>query len=301
LADTSTLNYLAHLLDSGVAPLEASMRLIEVCPQEKTAITQLIKNLKLGHTFASSVNQAGSSSDLEYKILKVAEQAGKATSALRFISSNRLRRQKRSRDLHSRLLLPNAVILIMLTVYIIRSITTAEQIGSALITAITIIALSISITYLLLSLAHNDATYWLSLGWRLGLQKSSKRFSCYSDYYFYTLFYWHTNAGIDYITSAKILSTLYRADAYQTSISSYQQGLNNGKSVSDALFDADLLAPGELRQIIRTGEKSGRLPQALQHYLSIDQLQIDESIDSVSTWIPRIYYTVIMLLGIMAL
>ncbi len=301
MADTSTLNYLARLLEAGIAPLEASIRLLEICPDEKSAIAQLNNNLKLGRTLASSVHQAGFTSHLEHEILKAAEQAGKLTPALHFISSNIQKRKKRSRGLRSRLLLPNAVIFIILTLYIIHLISADGEIFPVLIATAPIIAVTISITYLLLSLARNDATYWLSLGWRLGLHKSSKRFRRYSDYYFFTLFYWQSDAGIDYIVGAKTLSTLYDADAYQASMASYLQKINHGNSVSDALSNTGLLTSGELLQIIRSSEKSGRLSHALHHYLTLDQPQIDTSIDSVFTWIPRIYYAVIMLVGIAAL
>jgi len=159
LTDKSRLNYLAQLLEAQIALLEASSRLIAICPHDKSAIEQLIKNLKLCRTLASSIHQAGFYSQLEHVVLKIAEQSGKTTEALHFISSNINKRQKRARELRTRLLLPNTVIFIMLAINIVRSVTAGENISSILIDSVPIIAATISITYLLLSMTKNYATY----------------------------------------------------------------------------------------------------------------------------------------------
>lgn len=298
MVDKSTLKYLAQLLDSNIAPIEASTRLLSICPHDKHVITQLLKSLNLERTLATSIHQAGFTSRLEYEILKVAEQAGKTSQALRFISSNIQKRQKRSRDLRTRLILPNTIIFIILTINAVQAVTARVAISSILITSIIVIAISISITYLLISLARRDASYWLSIGWRLSLQQSSKLFRHYSDHFFFTLFYWQVDAGIDYISGAKTLSTLFDADTYQRSMTNYLHKLKNGETVTNALTDTHLLAPGELQQVISTGENSGRLTQALQHYLSTNQPKIDQSLNTLLTWIPRIYYFITMLMAV---
>ncbi|MFK7793798.1 MAG: type II secretion system F family protein [Gammaproteobacteria bacterium] len=298
MADKSTLSYLAQLLDSHIAPIEASIRLLNICPDDKQAISQLIKNLRLGCTLAESVNQAEFTSQLEHEILKVAELSGKTSEALRFISSNIIKRQKRSHDLRMRLILPNAIIFIMLAIYTIRAMTAGSGIGSILISSIPVLTLSISITYLLISLVRHDASYWISFGWRLGLQTSSNKFRSLSDHFFFTLFYWQQDAGIDYISGAKILNKLFNASAFQQSMSNYLANINKGKTVTDALSDAHLLAAGELQQVIKTGENSGRLAHALKHFLKANQLHIDQSTDIALMWIPRIYYLITMIIGV---
>jgi len=297
LADQQTLIHLAKLLDVGLSPLEAVQRLRTICPDDELAISHMTRGLKLGRSIANVAHDAGFTSRLECEVLKVAENSGKLNEALHLIADNFHQRKKRTSALHTRLLLPNFIMLIILAISVVQALVTNSDIFFVLLKVILIMLFLLVFTKTLLSFVRDDATQWLSLGWRLGLQKSSILFRRYSEYTFFTLFSWQLEAGVDYISGAKTLETLINADSYRQQIRHYKKLVSEGNGVTDSLLSTDLMMPGELAQVVKTGEHSGRFSQSLMHFNIAEGLRLDQTTDTIFIWIPRIYYFVILVTG----
>lgn len=298
LKEQPILSDLAQLLDAGVAPIQACDKLLKIRPKDKEIIVQLARDLKHGRCFAKAINNAGLCSHLEYEIINIAETSGKLDAALRLVATKFDERQKRSRELSVRLLLPNFIVFIMLAITIVQALATGANLTPVIVKAIFVIILVFGITRLLLTLTRRDATYWLAVGWNLGLEKSSNLFRRYSEYIFYTLLYWQVEAGLNYIVGAKSLATLIDAKAYRTTVNHYLQLISDGNAVTDSLLNANLMTTGELVQIMRTAEQSGSMSQSLQHYLILEGQRLEQTTDTIFTWLPRIYYFIVALFAI---
>lgn len=274
MGNKTPLYYLAQLLDTDISVIEAADRLRDICPEEEEAVNSLYFDIKRGRTLATAIKNAGFSSGLEYEILNIAETTGKLENALRFVSSRYEERHRRARELRTRLLLPNAMMIVLLLISAVYMLIVGVGFFTVLFNTIFIVLFVVVVTYALLMFTRNDATYWLSFGWQYGLQQTSVLFRRYSEYTFFTLFVWQVEAGLDYISGAKSLTTLIDAEPYKNAVNNYQKLVRAGEPVVDALLSIELIVPGELAQVIKTGEESGRMSQSLQHYLLLEQQRL---------------------------
>ena len=298
MTNPSIIQHLAQLLDVGIAPIDACRRLLDIRPEDEEIIKKLRKQLTKGQTLANAIYACKLCNRIENEIIKVAENSGKLQSALRWINNNIEQRQNRTRQLRTRLLLPNFVMLLMVIINIFIALANHANLFNVIINSSVTIIILASSTLVLLRFAESDATSWLSLGWQLNFHNTSTLFRRYFNFYLFTLLYWQVEAGVNYVTGAKQLSKLIDSDSYQKAIRHYQTLLSNGNSVVNSLASTQLISSGELAQTLRTGEESGRMSQALNHYLILEQQRLSQSSDTIHTWIPRIYYLIIVFFGI---
>ena len=295
--DNPILLDIAQLLEAGIAPLDAVERLHSNRGGEQRALDGLGRDLKQGRSLAAAVSAAGFATRLESEILKAAENAGKLTVALRLVAANFERRRSRAMRLRMRLWLPNTVVFIAVAIGVVRATTVGVAVSAALFNAI-VIALTVTVvTQTMVAMARRDPARWLALGWRFGLQRSNALFRQYFEQTFYTLFAWQTDAGLDHVAGAKNLAGLIDTKSYSSAVGRYQRLVTAGGGVADALQRAQLMVPGELAEIFKVGEQSGRLVAALQHYLTDQGYRLEHVTASIFTWIPRIYYLIVLLIG----
>jgi len=289
---------LAQLLEAGMAPLAAVDHFLTDAAIDAKSLGRLRTELQRGRSLASALCEAGFASRLETEILKTAESAGKLGEALRLVAADFERRRGRIAALRARLWLPNTVLFIALAVGVMRATTGGDPLAAALFEAI---AIGFSVTVLsqvLLAALSRDATRLLAVGWRLSLQRRSKLFRQFFEQVFYTLFVWQADAGLDYVSGAKDLASLIDSSSYRRAVGRYRQSITRGGTVADALQSADLMIAGELANVIDVGEQSGRLVPALQHYLSAQGAYLDRIADGIFTWLPRIYYLIIVAIAV---
>lgn len=297
MQDKPLLFDLAQLLEAGIAPAEAITRLQRGRTEDDHLLTQLRHDLQRGHALASALHLSGFATRLETEILKTAEVAGKLSEALRLVAANFEERRARTQSLRMRLWLPNFVLFAALAIQVVRATTAGLPLSTALITpGITALAIA-GASQLLLACVARDASSWLSFGWRLGLHKSSDLFRQFFEQTFYTLLAWQTDSGLDYEAGAKTLASLVDCPSYRRAVSRYRQCITQGDAVTNALSRATLLVPGELQQVMKVGEQSGRLAPALQHYLHLQGEHLERVTANIYTWLPRIYYIVVLVIG----
>lgn len=297
MQDKPLLFDLAQLLEAGIAPVEAISRLQSGRAGDDRLLTQLHGDLQRGHALATALSASGFTTRLETEILKAAETAGKTTVALRLIAANYERRRTRTQSLRLRLRLPNFVLFVALAIQVVRATTAGTPLGTAIIGPGIIALVVVLLSQLLLAFLARDDSYWQSFGWGLGLNKSSDLFRQFFEQTFYTLFMWQTDAGLDYAAGAKTLGSLVDCKSYRNTVTRYQQQVTRGEGVTDALSRVGLLVPGELQQVMKVGEQTGRLAPALQHYLDIQGEHLERATNNIYTWLPRIYYIIVLAIG----
>ena len=297
MRDNPVLFDLAQLLDAGIAPREAAERLRGDRGGEERSLAALLTDLKRGRSLATALSAAGFATRLETEILKAAEDTGKLSEALRLVADNFEARRARASALRMRLWLPNTIVFIALAIGVVRATTAGADLSAALFVAMTIALAVAIVTQALLACARRDASRWLALGWRFGLQRTSALFGRYFEQTFYTLFAWQVESGRDYVSGAKILRSLIDTRSYRNAVDRYQTLIAAGGAVANALQQAELLVPGELATVIDVGEQSGRLAPALRHYLIHEGHRLDRATNGIFTWLPRIYYFFVLLVG----
>lgn len=295
--DNPVLLDIAQLLEAGIAPLDAVERLHSDRGGEQRALAGLSRDLKQGRSLAVAVSAAGFATWLDSEILKAAENAGKLTVALRLVAANFERRRSRAARLRMRLWLPNTVMFIALAIGVVRATTAGAALSAALFNAIAIALTVTVVTQTMVVMARRDPARWLSFGWGFGLQRNNALFRQYFEQTFYTLFAWQTDAGLDYVAGAKNLAGLIDVKSYRSAVDRYQRLVTAGGAVADALQRAQLMVPGELAEIFKVGEQSGRLVAALQHYLTDQGYRLERITTNIFTWIPRIYYGIVVVIA----
>jgi len=290
---------LARLIEADIAPIAAVERLLGDPHEDKdrAALQALAADLKRGCSLARALGSAGAAGRLECAVVDVGAQAGKLALALRFVADRFETRVRRAASLRVRLWLPNFVLFVALAVGVVRAVTAGAAPAAALFKAVLVGLAVIVLTRILLAALKLDANVWLTFGWRLGLHRRSALFREYFEQVFYTLVAWQAAAGIDPVTAAKALRGLLDAPDYVRAVDRYRRSVTDGRAFSRALEDAGLLVPGELRQVIVSGEASGRLAGSLEHYLGLQQARLERVTDTVFTWLPRFYYLCVLLLG----
>ena len=287
---------LAQLLEVGIAPSEAIARLRTESTRHDSVFALLNRELKAGRTFASAMLASGIASQLESAVLAAAAQSAELSEALRYVAANAEKRETRVASMPVRLWLPNFILVIALVSKAVRTSSAgmplSELSGIALVT-LCIIALS---QYLLYRLRH-DAGSALAMAWRLGLQRTSDIVIRYFEHYFFSLFAWQVESGLDYLNATNTQSGLIDASTYRRSIQHDRAHLSQGGEVTKGLANAGLARTPELIEVLRTGEASGRIEQALRHYLDRLSAELDQLNERVFTYLPRAYYVLAMLLA----
>lgn len=259
------------------------------------SLVSVIIDLKKGAALSAALTKAKLITVYEKIILEVAENSGKTSVALNFIATSHELKQQRIKRFKAQLWLPVAVVVIAFLVGTVLSIAK----GSSFLASIFSNSFSLAIVWVstlaLLALLRIDILYWLSLGWRLGLQKSVGLYQHYFEYYFYTLLLWQVEAGVDYHTALGKNSKLLNARPYQIKIRNSQKLVESGKSIIHALNQNQLIFSHDFRHILSTGEQSGTLERSMNKVLDIRKTQIELTSDTVYVWLPRLYYVVIVL------
>lgn len=288
---------LAQLLAAGLAPDAAVRRLEPRSASDGRRLDRLGADLQRGRALAPALAAAGYASKLEAAILAVGEQSGKLDEALRAVARTAERRRIRIAGLRVRLWFPNVVLAIILVIGITRAMTAGASLPAALtqagLTALPVVALTYAIVYAL----SRDATGWLTFAWRSGLIDSSTLARRGFEYTFYTVCKWQTDAGVDFLSGTATLGGLIDEHRYRQAVGRYRSSLQAGRPVTESLETAGLLKSGELREVVRVGEESGRLAPALGRYLDDEETRLDRITDTVFAWLPRSCYALVLLVG----
>ncbi len=283
-------------MDAGLAPAAAAARLYP--GRSGRARSEVLRAaLQGGKSLAAALQAAGYTTALEHTIVATAERGGRGVAALRFIADNHERRAARAAGLRARLLFPTAVLFIVLLADAVRDIAA----GTAAFTAITVNALcalaAVAAARGVVASLTADPAHTLAWGWRLGGLAHSAWYRDAFEATLGTLLVWQFESGVDPVSGARDVAALIPRADFRAAAARYRRAVAAGRGIVEALDDADLLAGGELREVLRAGETAGRLDSSLRRYVALLDARRERRRAAIARWVPRVGYVIMLAIG----
>jgi len=91
-------------------------------------------------------------------------------------------------------------------------------------------------------------------------------------------------AGVNVLDVIDICRGITANSYYGRLWDSMEQGVREGRQISDAVFKSDIVPPN-VASMIAAGERSGRLPEVMQKIAEFSQEELDDSVARVTTFI----------------
>lgn len=287
---------LAALIDAGLAPLHAVEILRQQYPEYGWPLSLVTRRLKRGDSLVGALQGTPLYGPRALVLLQAAEEAGRVPDALRQIAMAAEQQQRRLATLKVQLSLPLSLLLLASLAGLgFRLYRSGQTLGTALAEAVLPLMLVLLATTLLLRLLRCDSGFWLSWGWRLGLARLPL-YQRFYDHEFCRQLYWPLDAGMPQ-TLAPALGLLDVPD-YRRRVSSAQRMLASGKGITDTLLHHNLVFGTMTRQLLAAAEHAGRLPEAIGHQLEQERAHLELGLDTFYQWLPRLYYLLVLSLGL---
>ncbi|PHS20628.1 MAG: hypothetical protein COA86_01390 [Kangiella sp.] len=293
---SNLFNDLATLTDAGIPVLDAARRISASHPKV-TEWSTVIPLLAKGNRLSLSLSKSGLITRYEQEVIAVSEHAGRVTQGLRSIAESYDKRRVRIGKLKSKLYMPFAVLVIAIIVSGILKVSQYPEtsILSVILTAIFYLALALGVTKLILNFMQKEACYWLN---KVKSHEGSEWYQMQFQQVVFGALLWHASSGIDFKTGFARIAKLIDAKNIRKKLLLASQSCGQGLSVSESINRAKLPITNEFKQILITGEQSGRWEDSVQKFLDQNALLLDIRIDNAFEWAPRIYYGLIVLVAI---
>ncbi len=285
---------LATLIESGVPAFTAIEKLAH--PSD-ARWKKTIKQLQLGRTTADSLFFANIISRFEKELLETADTAGRQEQGLRLIAETYERRTTRIGRLKSKLYFPMAVFVIAIMVRIVLLLSQPGQ--PAIVTVLVgnglLMILGFMIIHLLIRALKMDSCQVL------------ERFAWLNNADWYRLLYeqivlgairWQMTSGIDAATGFQRCANLFRSRELRKQLSQAATYCKQGHSLTQAMLTSRIPVTKECKAVLNTAEHSGSIQTALTRYLSQQDSRLEQKIDSLFEWFPRLIYSVIAVYAI---
>ncbi len=285
----------AALINAGIAPAQAILNLATADGETSKVLVRMAKDLNSGMEISVAFAKTQLITRQEQQLIHIAAFSGKLAPTLKCIADTLEVRQKRIKKCQHQLWLPVALMIITLMVEMVFHVVTGNNnLFLALIRCVGILAGVLMLLRLTLYWLQLDSVHWLSLGWRMGFQYRLPLFQKFFEQYFYTIFVWQIESGVDFQNSVRQMEKLLKSGGYEAAAKNCQRLLKQGENVVDALSRSGVILTDVLQQVMNTGEQSGRLVEILRHHLQLQYRELELITDSFYAWIPRIYYIFIV-------
>ena len=295
-SQSNIFNDLATLTDAGISVLDAMKRVSSSHPTI-SEWPQVISLVEKGNKLNVALGKSGLITAYEQEIIAVSEFAGRLTFGLRQISESYDKRRVRIGKLKSKLYMPFAVLVIAIIVSAILRVSQNPDasILAVVFNAIVYLGLALGVTKIVLGLMQKEAVFWLNL------VKSHESNSWYQMQFQQVVFgalLWQASSGIDFKAGFARIAKLVNSKNIRKKLLAVSQSCGHGLSVSESVAKAQLPISSEFKQVLITGEQSGRWEDAVSKFLDQNALLLDLRIDNAFEWAPRIYYGMIVLVAI---
>ncbi len=278
----------ATLINAGIAPAQAILSLATSGGETSKALVRLAKDLSAGMEISVAFAKAQLITRQEQQLIQIAAFSGKLAPTLKFIADTLEVRQKRMKKCKREVWLPVAIMIVVLIVEMVFHVITGHNnLLFALIGCVGILAGVLMLIRLTLYGLQLDSVHWLSLGWKMGFQYRLPLFQKFFEQYFYTIFVWQIESGIDFQNSVRQMEKLLKSGGYEEIAKNCQRLLKQGENVVDALSRSGLILTDVLQQVMNTGEQSGRLVEILRHHLQLQHREHEIIADGLYARIPR--------------
>jgi type II secretory pathway component PulF len=289
---------LGTLLDAGI-PADRALASLHQSHQLawlNSASQRLARGEKLSRVLMAEQAING----FDARVLEIAEQTGLLGRGCLFIAERQQARVIRVSALAAALWMPNAVLLLGLIAALFIKITADGMLFvQALLATIPIAAMTFIAGRILLWILLRDPRVWVSLVWRIQwLRQRSRRFAVVFETEFYSALNWLLNAGIPMESAITTMANLLDSSEYQQSVTKAASLLSQGESLTTALLRHGLAPSPEMRHVLASADLAGTHSSSLEKLISIKQQQRQQMIDDENAWIPRFYYTLVLLAAV---
>lgn len=293
--DATTLNSLAALLDAGLAPASAFVRLAEQTGESASRWQTAQTALQQGSTTAEALGKARLLSSSETLVLHSAETVGRLVETLRQLAQQRNARTLRLRRLRSQLILPLIILLIGIGAALVLA-AARGNLTPVLAEAAWAVCQFGGLTLLMLYVLATERLTWLDLGWRLVLPRWMTAYLSLFEQEFLGGLMTQTDAGLDAASALKNLARLLRSDDYRQRVSNAARLTEGGEDLVTALVQSGLPLRSATQRIMTSGIAAGRLEVGLQHHLKLGAERIELHVDTIHEWLPRAWYLLALVL-----
>ncbi|GGO77022.1 hypothetical protein GCM10011348_05640 [Marinobacterium nitratireducens] len=296
--DAEQSRSLAALLGAGLSPVQAVEVLRQQYPQHGWLLAKLLRRLRQGRPLADALRGLDLYDRQALLLLEAAGLAGRQPEALRLIATAGERQRRLQARLRAQLWLPLAMLLLAsLAGLLLRMHWYGQPAGGALLAVTLPFGAAVAATTLMLRLLRRDSGFWLSWGWRLGLQRLAL-YRRWFDYRFLLLLRWPFEAGVSAAEAARLAGGMLDLPAYRRKLASARRRLDAGEALVPSLANEALLMTASSREQLAAAEAAGRLPEAIGHRLEVEGAGLDLCLDAFYEWLPRIYYLAVLSLGL---
>lgn len=284
------------LLDAGVTPTDAIKSLQESPDTINSQLSTISQGLGKGKTIADALQESKLLDLHTIRLIKIAEQAGKISLALKFIAQQTEKHQSRMQRLKHKLWLPWTLLIIAIFSNIALKVLSNNFTASSLYSSFIPLLIVALATYLLFLFLQSNPLYWLSRIWGSIFIKDVRYLQWLFEYTWYTQLVWQIEAGINYESAIKNSAGLLNSPRYRRDIRHCQQLLKQGNSLASALEQSHLLVSGSLKQILQNAESAGRLESSIKHQLALQEESLERLSNFIFEWLPRIYYLIMIVI-----
>lgn len=284
-------NALGALLNAGIAPLEAVALLRQQYVRLAPELAGMTGALKAGQRLSQAFGVTQLLGLVELEVLSAAEQAGKTVEALKFIGQRFDHKESRLRKVKSKLWLPVTVFMVAVIVgFVLQVAGKTASVGVAGFKAVFFVFCLLLVMKLVFSAINRDSIGWVRLLSRFGVGSWFGVAQRSFEHVWLTLLLWQYAAGVDWATATSRIADLAPIKDFQRKMRASSAALKQGQTLPAALSTTGIAISQGAMLTLRTGDASGNMERSLQHYLSMEADQIDNSIQLLVDWLPRVCY-----------
>lgn len=270
--------------------------LIKLAPTTNAQWSNCIDQVSKGKPLATALFNCKQINRYEREILDVANQAGRLPEGLLHIADQVEQRKQRISRLKVRLFYPFAVLIVGIAVTtLLQAIQNDGSLMGAISNGLILLIAAGLLTKLFLSLFTMDGCQVLS---RFNSLSSQSWYQRLFQHIVFSCLACQIKSGIDFKSGFLRVSRLLDQKALRQQLVKVAQHCGQGNSVSHSLAAADLPISHDFQAILHTAEQSGEWSSAIDRALAIQQQELNQNIEQVFDWAPRVYYALIVVVAI---
>lgn len=288
-------------LEQAGVPVEQAFATLQLRPQTQQRVAVMIRHLQQGRDLARAGQQAGLFSALEVTLMQAAQAAGSPARLYQRLAHTYAQRAEQAKALHSRLMLPAAVLLLALLIQPLPSLVAGDlgiagYLWGVLWPLLILAALGLCVRRMIQRVEQPAAPRpglmdRLLLGLPLlGTAYARRNVRDYVESLGLML-----ESGLPMFEALPKATATLSSSALRQAFLTLQQRVLAGAPLATALQLLALPGKAQLAGLVRTGEASGTLPATLLGYSARESLALASFQEQLASWGPRLVYALVAL------
>jgi type II secretory pathway component PulF len=292
---------LARMETAGIAHVQAFKNLIETGSTLNSKFARMIKFLQAGHSIADSGYRCLIFKEVDRDLIAAGEYSGKLGDIYQQLANYYSDKSKRLRKIKSRLLLPLAILFLAILIQPIPALF----VGSITLLDYILVSFGKFAGIMLILYCIWRLPYWLTEGLlcKLGLRQIVYQLQLTLPFIapwvirrqireFLLVLGMMLDAGVPILEAfpkaAGTIKNVLLAERFKKAGNSLQAGDNLFKVIKQIKGFSH-----SSRQLIATGEQSGKLAETLLHFAELEGEAISLQEEMLAVWVPTLIYTTI--------